>query len=39
MPRVVSQELRERLVAAVNGGMACRGAAERFGVSAASAIR
>jgi len=39
MPRVLSQDLRERVVAAVDGGMSCRGAAERFGVSAASAIR
>ena len=39
MPKVLSQDLRERVVAAVEGGMSCRGAAERFGVSAASAIR
>lgn len=39
MPRVLSQDLRERVVAAVDGGMSCRRAAERFGVSAASAIR
>ena len=39
MPQVLSQDLRERVVAAVDGGMSCRGAAERFGVSAASAIR
>ena len=39
MPRVLSQDLRERVVAAVEGGMSCRRAAERFGVSAASAIR
>lgn len=39
MPRVLSQDLRERVVAAVEGGMSCRAAAERFGVSAASAIR
>jgi transposase len=38
MPRVLSQALRERVVAAVEGGMSCRRAAERFGVSAASAI-
>lgn len=37
MPRVLSQDLRERVVAAVDGGMSCRRAAERFGVSAASA--
>jgi transposase len=39
MPKVLSQDLRERVVAAVENGMSCRGAAERFGVSAASAIR
>jgi transposase len=39
MPRVLSQDLRERVVAAVEGGMPCRRAAERFGVGAASAIR
>jgi transposase len=39
MPRLLSQDLRERVVAAVDGGMSCRRAAERFGVSAASAIR
>lgn len=31
MPRVLSQDLRERVVAAVDGGMSCRGAAERLG--------
>ncbi|MFN3677012.1 MAG: IS630 family transposase, partial [Sphingomonas pseudosanguinis] len=39
MPRVLSQDLRERVVAAIDGGMSCRAAATRFGVSAASAIR
>ncbi|MES2494425.1 MAG: IS630 family transposase [Pseudomonadota bacterium] len=39
MPRVLSQDLRERVVAAVDDGMSCRAAAARFGVSAASAIR
>lgn len=39
MPRVLSHDLRERVVAAVEGGMSCRAAAARFGVSAASAIR
>jgi transposase len=39
MPRVLSQDLRERVVAAVDGGMSCRAAAAQFGVSAASAIR
>ena len=31
MPRVLSQDLRERVVAAVDGGMSCRAAAARFG--------
>ena len=39
MGRGLSQDLRDRVVAAVAGGMSCRQAALRFGVSAASAIR
>ncbi|KQM38741.1 transposase [Sphingomonas sp. Leaf10] len=39
MPRVLSQDLRERVIAAIDGGMSCRAAVARFGVSAASAIR
>ena len=39
MARCLSVDLRERVVAAVDGGMSRRGAAERFGVSAASAVR
>lgn len=39
MGRVLSQDLRNRVVAAIEGGMSCRRAAARFGVSAASAIR
>jgi transposase len=35
----LSNDLRERLVAAVNGGQSRRAAGERFGVSAASAVR
>ncbi len=31
MPRVLSQDLRERVVAAIDGGMSCRAAAARFG--------
>ena len=38
MGRGLSQDLRDRVVAAIDGGMSCRGAAVRFGVSAASAI-
>jgi len=39
MGRALSRDLRDRVVAAVEGGVSCRRAAERFGVSAASAIR
>ncbi|UPT99557.1 IS630 family transposase [Bradyrhizobium barranii subsp. apii] len=39
MARALSVDLRQRGVAAIDGGMSCRQAAERFGVSAASAIR
>jgi transposase len=39
MARCLSIDLRERVVAAVDGGMSRRRAAERFGVSVASAIR
>ncbi len=39
MPRVLSQDIRQRVIAAVDGGMSRRAAATRFGVSAASAIR
>ena len=39
MATALSNDLRKRVLAAVDGGMSCRQAAERFGVSAASAIR
>ena len=39
MARCLSVDLRERVAAAVDGGMSRRQAAERFGVSAASAVR
>lgn len=39
MGRALSRDLRDRVVAAVDGGVSCRRAAEPFGVSAASAIR
>ena len=39
MGRVLSRDLRDRVVAAVAAGLSCRQAALRFGVSAASAIR
>ena len=39
MTRALSVDLRQRVVAAIDGGLSCRRAAERFGISAASAIR
>jgi transposase len=39
MSKALSVDLRDRVVSAIEGGMSCRGAAEHFGVSAASAIR
>ena len=39
MAKSLSEDLRSRLIAAVDGGMSRRAAAERFGVAAASAVR
>ena len=39
MARALSLNLRQRVVAAITGGLSCRAAAARFGVSASSAIR
>lgn len=39
MTKSISEDLRSRVVAAVDGGLSRRAAAERFGVAAASAIR
>ncbi len=39
MGKPMSMDLRERVVAAVDGGMSRHKAAERFGVSVSSAIR
>ena len=39
MTKPLSLDLRERLVSAVEGGMSRRGAAERFGVAASTAIK
>jgi transposase len=39
MARTLSQDLRDRVVAAIDGGMSCQAAAAHFGVSASSAIR
>ena len=39
MAKALSVDLRRRVVAAIKQGLSCRQAAERFGVSASSAIR
>jgi len=39
MTKPLSNDLRSRLVAAVVGGMSCRAAAARFGVSASTAVK
>src|SRR5271156_134303 len=39
MARSLSVYLRRRVVDAIEGGLSCRAAAQRFGVSASSAIR
>jgi transposase len=39
MARSLSVDFRRRVVGAIEGGLSCRAAAQRFGVSASSAIR
>jgi len=39
MSRALSQDLRERLIAVVDGGLSCLAAAERFGIAVSSAVR
>ncbi len=39
MARALSQDLRDRVVSAIEGGLSCRAAAARFGVGVSSAIR
>jgi transposase len=39
MTQPLSIDLRERLISAVDGGMSRRGAAERFGIAASTAIK
>ncbi len=39
MPKLLSYDLRARVLAAVDAGLSCRRTAERFGVSPSSAIR
>ncbi|MDT8280558.1 MAG: helix-turn-helix domain-containing protein, partial [Erythrobacter sp.] len=39
MAQTLSQDLRDRVVAAIDGGMSCRAAAAHFDISTSSAIR
>lgn len=39
MPQSLSFDLRSRVLSAIDAGVSCRQAAERFGVSASLAIR
>ena len=39
MGKPISADLRKRIVAEVEGGNSCRGAAVRFGVSVSTAVR
>src|SRR5258705_11923101 len=39
MTRPLSQDLRNRVIAAVDGGLSCNAAAERFGIAVSSAVR
>ena len=39
MARALSQDLRDRVVSAIDDGLSCRSAAARFGVGVATAIR
>lgn len=39
MTRPLSNDLRKRLVDAVDGGLSCRAAAERFGVAPSTAVK
>ena len=39
MSRTLSQDLRSRVIATVDGGMSCNAAARRFGIGISTAIR
>ena len=39
MARALSQDLRDRVVSAIDDGLSCRAAAGRFGVGVATAVR
>ncbi len=39
MSRALSQDLRDRVIAFVDGGLSCNAAAKRFGVAVSSAVR
>jgi transposase len=39
MTKPLSQDLRSRVIAAIDGGMSCRRAAVRFGIAASTAVK
>jgi transposase len=39
MTQALSQDLRDRVIAVVEGGLSCNRAAERFGIAVSSAVR
>src|ERR1700736_6548 len=39
MTRPLSQDLRDRVIAVVDGGLSCNAAAERFGIAVSSGVR
>jgi transposase len=39
MGKTLSEDLRVRVIGAVEGGMSCNAAAERFGIAVATAVR
>lgn len=39
MARSLSQDLRSRVIAVVEGGLSCNAAADRFGIAVSSAVR
>lgn len=39
MTQALSQDLRDRVIAVVDGGLSCNRAAERFGIAVSSAVR
>lgn len=39
MTKALSQDLRSRVIAAIDGGLSCRQAAARFGIAASTAVK